>query len=88
LLTSWCLKGIPRQAHIDAPGVLHHIVICGIERRGIFRDDKDRENFLERLSGLLQKSATPCYAWALRTNHVHLLSPTGPYRSQRSCAGS
>ena len=50
---------MPRQARIDAPGALHHIVIRGIERKGIFADDKDREDFLERLSGLLQDKVTP-----------------------------
>ena len=68
---------MPRQARIDAPGALHHIIIRGIERRAIFRDDKDREDFLERLSGLLEETTTPCYAWALMTNHVHLLLRTG-----------
>lgn len=68
---------MPRQARIDAPGALHHIVVRGIERREIFEDDKDREDFLERLSGLLQETATPCYAWALMTNHVHVLLRTG-----------
>jgi REP element-mobilizing transposase RayT len=68
---------MPRQARIDAPGALHHVVVRGIERRGIFKDDKDREDFLERLSGLLQETATPCYAWSLMTNHVHLLLRTG-----------
>ena len=56
---------------------MHHIVIRAIERKWIFEDDKDREDFLERLSGLLQKMVTPCYAWALMTNHVHLLLRTG-----------
>ena len=46
---------MPRQARTDAPGALHHIVIRGIERRGIFEDDEDRKDFLERLSGLLQE---------------------------------
>ena len=68
---------MPRQARIDAPGALHHILIRGIEKRGIFKDDKDREDFLERLSKLLQELVTPCYAWALMTNHVHLLLRTG-----------
>jgi len=27
---------MPRQARLDAPGVLHHIMIRGIERRKIF----------------------------------------------------
>lgn len=45
--------------------------------KGIFEDDKDRDDFLERLSGLLKETMTPCYAWVLMTNHVHLLLRTG-----------
>jgi hypothetical protein len=30
---------MPRLARLDAPGVLHHIIIRGIERRAIFKDD-------------------------------------------------
>jgi putative transposase len=68
---------MPRQARIDAPGALHHIIIRGIERKVILGDDKDRDDFLERLSGLLKEKMTPCYAWALMTHHVHLLLRTG-----------
>jgi REP element-mobilizing transposase RayT len=68
---------MPRQARIDAPGALHHVIIRGIERTAIFVDDTERENFLERLSGLLLESQTACYAWALLTNHTHLLLRTG-----------
>ena len=34
---------MPRLARLDAPGVLHHVIIRGIERRNIFQDNKDRE---------------------------------------------
>jgi putative transposase len=68
---------MPRRARIDAPGALHHIVIRGIEGKAIFKDDTDREDFIERLSSLLQETVTPCYAWALMTNHVHLILRTG-----------
>jgi len=44
---------MPRLARRDAPGVLHHIIIRGIERRNIFRDNKDRDDFIDRLSDLL-----------------------------------
>ena len=44
-----------RRARIDAPGALHHIVIRGIERKAIFKDDTDREDFFERLSSLPQE---------------------------------
>ena len=68
---------MPRKARIDAPGALHHIVIRGIEGTAIFKDDQDRQDFLDRLCVLLQETVTPCYAWAMMTNHVHLLVRTG-----------
>jgi len=68
---------MPRQARIDAPGALHHVIFRGIERRKIFRDNQDRDNFLERLGAILLEADTPCYAWALIPNHVHLLLKTG-----------
>jgi hypothetical protein len=42
---------MPRKARIDAPGALHHIICRGIERRKIFLDDIDRDDFVERLAG-------------------------------------
>ena len=42
---------MPRKARTDAPGALHHIIVREIERRRIFSDDQDRDNFLERLGG-------------------------------------
>jgi len=50
----------------------------GIERRKLFRDDKDREYFLERLAIILEETQTQCYAWALIPNHFHILLRTGP----------
>jgi len=38
-----------RKARIDAPGALHHIIVRGIDRTAIFRDDTDYENFPLRL---------------------------------------
>jgi REP element-mobilizing transposase RayT len=49
----------------------------GIERREIFKDDKDRISFLKRLTVILEETQTQCYAWALIPNHVHLLVRTG-----------
>ena len=66
-----------RKSRIDAPGALHHIIVRGIERRSIFIDTPDYQNFLERLGNILADSSTSCYAWALMTNHAHLLIRTG-----------
>ena len=46
---------MPRLARLDEPGVLNHIIIHVIERRNIFRDGKDRDNLIDRLSILLPK---------------------------------
>jgi len=67
---------MPRKARIDAPGALHHIVIRGIERKPIFKDSLDFQNFVERLGNILTESSTPCFAWVLMTNHAHLLIRT------------
>jgi len=69
---------MPRIARLDTPGLLHHVMIRGIERRKIFNDDKDRENLIERLSILLPKTKTQCYAWSFLSNHAHFLLRSGP----------
>jgi putative transposase len=68
---------MPRKARIDAPGALHHVMARGIDRRGIFKDNVDREDFLERLENIARESQTSCYAWSLVGNHFHLLLKTG-----------
>ena len=52
---------MPRLARLDAPGVLHHIIIRGIERRKIFIDDQDKDNLTDRLSIILPETKTSCY---------------------------
>ncbi len=74
-----CLKNkMPRQPRLDAPGLLQHVMARGIERRKLFRDDKDRKSFLERFAIILEETQTQCYAWALIPNHFHILLRTGP----------
>jgi putative transposase len=65
---------MPRRARLEAclcvtarrqaPGVLHHMTIRGIEGRKVLLNIGDREDFLDRLSNLLPESQTACYAWA------------------------
>lgn len=64
---------MPRSARIDIPGLLQHVIVRGIEKRDIFLDVDDKELFLERLSKLLIATGTDCLAWALMSNHFHLL---------------
>ncbi|HXK29823.1 MAG TPA: tripartite tricarboxylate transporter substrate-binding protein [Candidatus Binatia bacterium] len=43
---------MPRQARLDRPGTLHHVMIRGIEGRRIVDDDQDRSDFVRRLGEL------------------------------------
>ena len=68
---------MPRGPRLDAPGTLHHVIVRGIERRQIFRADRDREDFLARLGQVVKEGQASCFAWALIPNHVHILVRTG-----------
>jgi REP element-mobilizing transposase RayT len=64
---------MPRKARLDAPGTLHHVIIRGIEKRNIVHNQYDRKNFVERLGHLAEETDTAVYAWALLSNHAHIL---------------
>lgn len=49
----------------------------GIERRAIFRDDRDRADFVRRVAALAEARAVTVYAWVLLPNHFHLLLRSG-----------
>jgi len=68
---------MPRGARLDAPGTLHHVIVRGIERSRIVKDDQDRDNFISRLGGLAKDTGTAIYAWALLSNHAHILLRSG-----------
>lgn len=68
---------MPRQARIDGAGTLHHIICRGIERKEIFTDDLDRDDFVSRMETILVQTSTRCFAWALIPNPFHLLLQTG-----------
>ncbi len=68
---------MPRQPRLDAPDTLHHVMVRGIERRTLFRDDRGRADFVARLAALAEAKVLGVYAWALLPNHAHLLVRTG-----------
>jgi hypothetical protein len=39
---------MPRCGRLDAPGVLHHVMGRGIEKRKVFINDGDRKDFVAR----------------------------------------
>ncbi len=68
---------MPRRARLVIPGGLFHVIARGNERRRIFLDSSDYEEFLQRLEIGLEKSTCRCLAWVLMPNHFHLLIESG-----------
>jgi hypothetical protein len=59
---------MPRGARLDAPGTLHHVIIRGIERGSIVRDDTDRKSFLDRMGLQARGSGTSISAFPLKSS--------------------
>jgi REP element-mobilizing transposase RayT len=74
---------MPRGPRLDAEGALHHVMARGIEGCTIFLSDRDRDNFIERLSTVILEGKASLYAWVLQPNHLHLVIETGRDRISR-----
>lgn len=70
---------MPRQARLDIPGLLVHVMARGIERRAVFQTKADYEDFLFRLERAKAKVPVQLYAWSLMPNHFHLLLRSGSH---------
>jgi len=64
---------MPRGARLDVPNVLHHVMARGIDGQDIFRDTRDCNEFLSRLSEVVTEGRVQLFAWCLLPNHFHLL---------------
>ena len=68
---------MPRQARLDAPGALHHIMVRGINKTEIFAETEDKKMFIERLGTAVIEGQCAIYAWAVMDNHSHILFRSG-----------
>jgi REP element-mobilizing transposase RayT len=66
-----------RPPRLDAAGTVMHIIARGNERRPLFRDDADREKYLDLLAEACGKHDARVLAYCLMPNHVHLAMQTG-----------
>jgi putative transposase len=66
-----------RPPRLDAAGTVTHVIARGNERRPLFRDDADRERYLELLGQACGRHGARVFAYCLMPNHVHLALQTG-----------
>lgn len=65
-----------RPLRIEYPGAVYHITARGNEKKTVFKDDIDRETFLETLLRVNKRYNLICHAYCLMDNHYHLLIET------------
>ena len=65
-----------RPLRIEYAGAVYHVMARGNQGRSIFRDDQDRQRFLETLGEACEKTGWRVHAYALMGNHYHLLVET------------
>jgi REP element-mobilizing transposase RayT len=59
------------------------VMVREIDGLVLFRNDQDRENFISRMSHLVESTGTKILAWALMNNHVHLLGEADKHLSRQ-----
>ena len=62
-----------RPVRLDYPDTFYHVLSRGNERRDIFRDRQDYENFTDRIRIMVERFGIEVHAYVLMTNHYHLL---------------
>ena len=65
-----------RALRIEYPGAVYHVMARGNQGGAIFKDDKDRQRFLETLGESAEKTGLLIHAYVLMGNHYHLLVET------------
>ncbi len=65
-----------RPLRIQYPGAYYHITSRGNERRNIFRNNRDREQFLSYLKSAHLRYKAVIHAFCLMNNHYHLFMET------------
>ena len=64
-----------RLPRIDLAG-FHHVVNRGVERRNVFLDREDHEEFLDLLCVVCEQFDVTVHSYCLMSNHYHLLIET------------
>lgn len=62
-----------RKPRVHFAGALYHVMCRGNQGQAIFKDDRDRERYLDFLKESQKRFHYRLYAYVLMGNHVHHL---------------
>src|SRR5437773_426017 len=65
-----------RKLRVEYADAIYHLMNRGDRREPIFKDDADRQRFLETLGEACSKTDWQVHAWCLMGNHFHLVVET------------
>jgi len=65
-----------RPLRIEYENAYYHITSRGNEQKKIFKNDQDREKFLDYLKSATQRYSAIIHAYCLMDNHYHLFIQT------------
>ncbi len=71
------------KPRIEVPYGYYHVVTRGNNKRQIYDDDDDRENFLVLLERIARRYGWLFYAYCLMGNHYHLVMQIGEHGLSR-----
>ena len=65
-----------RKLRVEYPGAIYHVMNRGDRREPIFKDDADRQRFVETLGEVCAKTGWQVHAYVLMPNQFHLVVET------------
>ena len=65
-----------RKLRLEYPGAIYHVMNRGDRQEPIFKDDEDRQRFLDTLGETCAKTGWRVHAYCLMPNHFHLVVET------------
>ena len=65
-----------RPLRVEYPGAFYHVINRGNNQEKIFKNDRDREKFLEYLEKANERFSIIIHTYCLMSNHFHLLVGT------------
>jgi REP element-mobilizing transposase RayT len=67
---------VARPLRIEYPGAFYHVTTRGNEQKEIFKNQRDREQFLSYLESATERYGAVIHAYCLMSNHYHLMLET------------
>lgn len=65
-----------RPLRIEYPGAFYHVINRGNNQENIFKNDRDKEKFLEYIEKAAERFSIIIHTYCLMSNHYHLLVET------------